>query len=249
MHQPIRFSISREAAQRAKSPIWGESFYEPSAEELSMLTPEERRALSVFEGDAVKGHRLAIFTMPPWDGIVARLRGEHPTGAADVDRAVGEREIREWLCSTKPVLKLTGTRTEEAVRISTFFNSMAVADESAPVTNAFVRRASRLVASIDLQLAHDLPEPLTIDRVVFDREFVMSARAEPRPLQRVLRDRIAARCAELAAWLPPSTVLEVGPVCRLTSNDSKSTGVCVLVGHPGSVVRNVIIFSAEADDD
>lgn len=248
-NQPIRFSISREAALRAKVKTWGESFYEPDDAELAELSADERAVLSVFEGGQPNGKRLDIFTMPPWTGIVARLRGA--TGIEEADRALGEHEIREWLKGPRPVLKLSGVPTETAVQIANGFNFMSLDTrvvERAVIANSFVRRLTRLVSQTDLQLAHELPEPLVVDRVVFDREFSFQPRPEPRLFQTAVRDRVAARCAELLAWLPASTVLEVGPVSRLTTNDSKWTGVCVLVAHPGSPVRNVVVFSAEADD-
>lgn len=249
MPKPIRITISREAAARAKSRVWGDAFYEPEPEELAGLTADERKVLSVYEGEDKTEPRLRIFVLPMWVGICARVvcieRCDDST-MPDVLRARAEQEVQRWLSEPKPVLKLSGMRTEEAVRIATHFD--AAIDNRFAASNWFVRRAANLVAALDLQLAHPLPPPLVVERDTFDAEFSFQPRIEPRLLQAAVHERVTARCAELAAWLPPSTVLEVGPVSRITTNDSKWTGVCVLVAHPGANVRMVVVFSAEVEE-
>lgn len=268
----IRFTVSREHALASKSRIYGDGVYEPTDEELGSLSVSELALLGVFQGSPDTGARLKLtsFPNPPWIAIVERLRMALDTSgevspdikqfgevarkgweklgmsAEQAERERGALEIGEWLRGVRPPLKLSKVPTEKAVAIVTWFADLEEAARNGhPVANAFTRRLAELLAGLPLASFATTSE-------LFNREFDLELRPSPRPFALQVRSDLADRLAELRAWLPPSTVLDLSEVLRISSGSGfsgidKFTGLIVGVSHPGSAVPMVVAFSTEAE--
>jgi hypothetical protein len=257
----IRFTVSREHALASKSRVHGSGNYEPTDDELASLSVSELALLSVFQGDPTKGPRLMLlsFPNPPWIAIVERLRTaltadvgittaltEAGMSAEQAERERGVIEINEWLRGVREPLKLSKVPTEKAVQIVTWFAELEEAARLGhPVANAFTRRLAELLAGLPLA-------NFATTRELFRSEFETETRPSPRPFALQVRGDLADRLAELRAWLPASTVLDLSEVLRIADHVSfgartKFTGLTVEVSHPGSAVPMVVAFSTETE--
>jgi hypothetical protein len=261
-NRSIRFTVSREHALASHSRVHGSGNYEPTDEELATLSVSELALLSVFQGEPEKGPRLRLlsFPNPPWIAIAERLRHaftedvgittaltEAGMTAEQAERERGALEIGEWLRGVRSPLKLSKVPTEKAVQIVTWFADLEEAARNGhPVANAFTRRLAELLAGLPLA-------SFATTRELFRSEFETEVRPSPRPFALQVRGDLADRLAELRAWLPPSTVLDLSGVLRIASGPSfsqgyeKFTGLTVEVSHPGSAVPMVVAFSTETE--
>lgn len=229
----INIHVPKAAAIAGGIALWGDSTFEPSADQIGELSTLQATELLRFEGDDAKERlQLERYDADMWpiikDALAKAVVDAQDRAAARAEKAKARIELQKWAANQDQF-----PAVREAARLEY------------DVGTRYVYEVGQKIAAFDVGL-----NGLKTALITCTEQLAKNATFEPRPSPSLFALTIESRLRTLVGidreLFAPGTTIDVSGVQRLTPvHGLRQTVVTVAVAHLASNVGVTVIWSAE----